>query len=216
MIKKTLHPAESWLFALTICLVCTACSEPGQETIAPARAQFGARADTAHADWPSSFGFGRPAGPVRIAAGDIDVRPDGKGLPPGSGTVAEGAAVYTQKCAACHGATGTEGPNDRLVGRVSNDGFPFGESLKTWDNKTIGGYWPFATTLYDYIYRAMPQNAPGSLTPNEVYALTAFLLHRNEIISEDGVMSAETLPRVEMPASDRFISDDRLDYQEVH
>ncbi|HMB92185.1 MAG TPA: cytochrome c [Rhodothermales bacterium] len=159
--------------------------------------------------------MGRPANPERIAAWDIDVRPDGEGLPQGSGSVAEGQVIYTQKCAACHGTTGTEGPNDRLVGRVPNDGFPFWENWETWENKTIGSYWPYATTLWDYINRSMPQNAPGSLTADEVYALTAFLLHRNEIIPEDAVMNAETLPRIEMPARERFIVDDRLRYQEV-
>lgn len=175
--------------------------------------QIGVRTDTT--GWPSAFGFGRPASAERIAAWDIDVRPDGEGLPPGSGSVAEGEIVYAQKCAACHGATGTEGPNDRLVGRVPYDGFPFWKNWETRDNKTIGSYWPYATTLWDYINRAMPQNAPGSLTADEVYALTAFLLHRNEILPQEAVMNAETLPRVEMPARKRFITDDRMDYQEV-
>lgn len=164
---------------------------------------------------PDRFGFGRPASPERIAEWDIDVRPDGTGLPLGSGTAIEGGVIYASRCAACHGSTGVEGPNDRLVGRVLNDDFPFGDDLATWNVKTIGGYWPYATTLYDYINRAMPQTAPGSLTPDEVYAVTAYLLHLNGLVAEEEVMDAQTLPRVAMPARDRFVPDDRLDYLEV-
>lgn len=209
-----LRAKRAWLpVSLVVCFVCSGCGEPSQATAENAAMQVTVPADTA--DWPASFGFGRPASPERIAAWDIDVRPDGEGLPPGNGTVAEGEAIYARKCASCHGATGTEGPDARLVGRVPDDGFPFGENWEQWDNKTIGSYWPYATTLWDYIHRAMPQTAPGSLTPDEVYALTAFLLHLNEIIPEDAVMNAESLPRVEMPARERFIVDDRLDYQKV-
>lgn len=168
-----------------------------------------------HLNMPERFNFGKPASPEKIAAWDIDVRPDGAGLPDGKGTVAEGAILYAQKCAACHGATGTEGPEDRLVGRTADDSFPFGEDLETWENKTIGSYWPYASTIYDYIYRSMPQFAPGSLTPDEVYALTAFLLYQNKIIPENAEMNAQTLPKVNMPAHDRFVTDDRLKYAEV-
>lgn len=201
---------------LGICLLFLGCDEaeiqPEVRTAATAQAPVAA----AEPDWPPSFGFGRPATPQRIAQWDIDVRPDGAGLPLGAGTAEEGAVVYAQKCSVCHGATGVEGPNDRLVGRVPADDFPFGEDLDTWNAKTIGGYWPYATTLYDYIFRAMPQNLPGSLRADEVYALTAFLLNRNEIIPEDAVMNAQTLPLVEMPARSRFVPDDRLDFLEVH
>lgn len=215
MAERTLPSEKPWVpVPLMVCLICFGCGESAQESVSRAAVQVDIRTDTT--GWPSTFGFGRPASPERIAAWDIDVRPDGEGLPPGSGTVAQGESLYAQQCAACHGATGIEGPNNRLVGRVPDDGFPFGESLETWENKTIGGYWPYATTLWDYTYRAMPQNAPGSLTPDEVYALTAFLLHRNEIIPEDAIVNAETLPRVEMPARERFITDDRLRYLEVH
>jgi cytochrome c len=207
---------------LPICLgiffFCSGCEQPRQERVDQAgiqSAKIQSRVGTDTTGWPASFGFGHPASPERIAAWDIDIRPDGAGLPPGQGTVADGEAVYAQQCAACHGATGTEGPDSRLVARVPDDGFPFGESWETWKDKTIGSYWPYATTLWDYIHRAMPQHAPGSLTPDEVYALTAFLLHRNEIIPEDAVMNAETLPRIEMPARARFVVDDRLGYQEV-
>ena len=156
---------------------------------------------------PERFGFGTPATADEIAAWDVDVRPDGAGLPPGSGTPSQGAAIYARKCSACHGRTGTEGPFDRLVGREPRHGFPFGRDPSAV--KTIGNYWPFATTVYDYVNRAMPLDAPGSLKPDEVYSLVAFLLWRNEIITNTAVMNAQTLPRVVMPARDRFVPDDR-------
>lgn len=154
------------------------------------------------------FGFGRPATPDEIAIWDIDVRPDGAGLPPGKGTPREGAPIYARKCAGCHGRSGTEGPFDQLVGREPRQGFPFGRDSRVV--KTIGNYWPFATTLYDYVHRAMPLDAPSSLRPDEVYSVVAFLLWRNEIISDTAAMNAQTLPRVVMPAHDRFVPDDRL------
>ena len=178
----------------------------------PAAAQA---APTYPDDWPDTFGFGHEATAEEIAAWDIDVMPDGAGLPPGSGTVAEGAAVYAAQCAACHGPTGTEGPNDRLVGREPREGFPFGQSPRMRSMRTPGNYWPYATTLYDYIHRTMPQTTPGTLTPDEVYSLVAFLLHKNEIIAEDAVMNAETLPQVVMPARDRFVMDNRRGGTEI-
>lgn len=160
---------------------------------------------------PPTFGFGRSATAPEIAAWDIDVRPDGLGLPPGSGTAQAGAAVYAARCAMCHGATGTEArwPYPRLVGREPRQGFPFGRDPRLV--KTVGNYWPFATTLYDYINRAMPANAPGSLTPDEVYGVVAYVLWRNEIIADTAVIDARTLPQVVMPARDRFVVDDRGD-----
>ena len=137
----------------------------------------------------------------RVALWDIDVKPDGEGLPPGSGSVAEGRVVYEVHCIACHGATGTEGPNDRLVDAEQWDAVP--------RTRTIGNYWPYATTLYDYIRKAMPQLTPGILSEDEVYAVIAYLLHLNEIVPEDAVMDAETLPAVVMPARDKFVMDDR-------
>jgi len=150
---------------------------------------------------PERFEFGREASAERIAAWDIDVRPDGSGLPPGSGTVAEGREIYMVHCVACHGPTGTEGPNDRLVGTEPWDLQPVG--------RAIGNYWPHATTLYDYIRKAMPQLTPGILDEDEVYAVIAYLLYLNELVPEDAVMNAETLPAVEMPYRDRFVVDDR-------
>ena len=157
--------------------------------------------------------FGRPATADEIKAWDIAVSPDGTGLPPGSGTAAQGAVVYRQKCAMCHGPTGTEGPAERLVGREPRQGFPFGKDPSLV--RTVGNYWPYATTLYDYINRAMPLNAPGSLSPDEVYSAVAFLLRRNEIISDITVVNAQTLPRVVMPARDRFVNDNRRGGTEI-
>lgn len=150
---------------------------------------------------------------AQIAALDIDFGPDGAGAPPGSGSVAEGKAVYDVKCVGCHGPTGQEGPNDRLVGREPREGFPFGESRGI--RRTIGNYWPYATTIFDYVIRAMPMTSPGSLTADEVYAVAAYILFLNEIIPEDAVMNAETLPAVVMPARNRFVPDDRVGGPEV-
>jgi mono/diheme cytochrome c family protein len=151
------------------------------------------------------FGFGRPATPKEVAAMDIAIRPDGRGLPPGSGKASAGRAVYLVKCAACHGKTGVEGPFARLVG-------PMGDTTKV---KTIGNYWPYATTLFDYTRRAMPYNAPGSLTNDEVYGLTAFLLAANRIIDSGMVVNASNLPGIEMPAKKLFIPDDRKGGPEI-
>lgn len=170
----------------------------------------------ASADEPDSFGFGRGATLAEIAAWDIDVRPDGKGLPPGRGNVADGEKIYAAKCAVCHGETGVEGPNDRLVVHSADEPFPDSSDPETFRHRTIGNYWPYATTVFDYIRRSMPQNMPGSLQADEVYSLTAFLLHRNHIVPADAQMDAKTLPEVRMPARDRFVPDDRLDYMEVH
>ena len=150
---------------------------------------------------PARFGFGEEATGERIALWDIDVRPDGEGLPPGSGTVAEGREVYMTYCVACHGPTGTEGPNDVLVDTTSWELHP--------PSRAVGTFWPHATTLYDYIRKAMPQLTPGILDEDQVYAVIAYILHLNDIVPEDAVMSAETLPEVVMPAAGRFVEDDR-------
>lgn len=161
----------------------------------------------AAAQVPARFGIGRPATPQEIAAIDIDIMPDGRGLPAGRGTSAEGAAIYATKCAQCHGKTGKEGPNDVLVGREPRTGFPFAQNPAL--PHTIGNYWPYATTVFDYVRRAMPPTAPGSLGDDEVYALTAFLLHANELIAADAVMDRTTLAAVKMPAREHFVPDTR-------
>ena len=159
--------------------------------------------------FPARFtGIGRAATPAEVAAWNIDVNPAGAGLPPGRGTYAAGAAIFAQKCASCHGAHGAGvGPVPRLIGRDPRTGFPFALDLKYV--KTVGNYWPYATTLYDYIHRAMPFNAPGSLRPNEIYSVADYILAENEIIGRDAVMDAQSLPRVRMPARDRFVPDNR-------
>jgi len=154
---------------------------------------------------PERFGFGKMPTEAEIKALDIDVRPDGKGLPVGEGTVAEGAKIYKMKCVVCHGATGKEGPQDVLVGDTASGPFRFAESVELARQKHIGNYWPYASTIFDYTYRAMPQNLPGSLTPDEVYSLVAFLLFENKIISEETVMNQTTLPQVQMPAEKYFV-----------
>jgi len=159
---------------------------------------------------PERFGIGRAATPEEIAAWDIDVRPDGVGLPPGSGTPGDGTTIYAAKCSGCHGKTGREGPNDRLVGRLPNDTLVGGGPIERLDSvRTIKNFWPYSTTVFDYIRRAMPPDAPGSLKDNEVYALTAYLLYLNDLVSLDATVDATSLPKVKMPARDRFVPDPR-------
>jgi len=155
-------------------------------------------------DGEGMYHIGRPATNADIQVWDIAISPTGEGLPPGQGTVSRGADVYVAKCAGCHGPTGTEGPMTKLVG---------GERTLATDKpiKTIGSYWPYATTLFDYIYRAMPYTAPQSLTPDEIYSVIAWLLHRNGIVPEDTVIDANTLPRIHMPNQEGFVSDPRPD-----
>ena len=151
-----------------------------------------------------SYGFGKPATDAEIAGWNIDVSPDGKGLPPGLGNVSQGRIVYESSCAACHGIKGEGKPADRLVGGVG--------SLKSARKvKTIGSYWPYAPTMFDYIRRAMPYNSPQSLSADQVYAVTAYLLHMNGIVGPDSVMNAESLPKVRMPNRDGFVGDSRPD-----
>lgn len=143
-------------------------------------------------------GLGQPVALERAAAIDPTVFASGRGLPPGSGTARAGAAVYEARCAACHGENGAGGNSGRLVGREPLAGNPRPE-------KTIGQYWPHATTVFDYIRRAMPPDAPGTLTNDEVYALTAYLLAANGVIAGRDEMNAATLPRVVMPNRDGFV-----------
>ena len=142
--------------------------------------------------------LGTPISPADIAAWDINIRPDGSGLPPGSGTPAQGAPIYAQKCAGCHGANGKGGVNAALVG-----GQPLSTAIET--TKTIANFWPYPTTLFDFTRRAMPFPKPRTLTNEEVYALTAYILRLNNLIGENDVMNASTLPKVRMPNRDGFI-----------
>ena len=142
--------------------------------------------------------LGEPLSPEDITAWDITIMPNGSGLPPGSGTPAQGEPIFAEKCAWCHGANGEGGTNARLVG-----GEPLTNGIDT--SKTIANFWPYATTLFDFTRRAMPWQQPRTLADEEVYALTAYLLALNDIIDEDEVMNAETLPEVRMPNRDGFI-----------
>ncbi len=155
------------------------------------------------------LGVGTPADPARVAAWDFDVDTLGHGLPVGRGSVAQGATLYAAKCGMCHGAKGEGMPPayPALVGRAPRQGFDFAADPRLV--RTIGNYWPHATTLYDYIQRAMPYTAPGSLTADETYALTAWLLAANEIVPPDAVLDSAALVRVKMPAAGRFVDDDR-------
>ena len=146
-------------------------------------------------------GLGKPISENQIRAWNIDVGPSGAGLPPGSGTAIAGEKLYQQQCASCHGDQGQGGPANRLVG---------GGALNTDKPvKTVGSFWPYSTTIFDYVKRAMPHQAPQSLTDDQVYAATAYILYLNKIIAKDAVMDAKTLPLVKMPNRDGFISVER-------
>ncbi len=142
--------------------------------------------------------LGTPIAEADVRPWDISILPDGTGLPPGSGTPEQGARIYAAKCAACHGENGKGGVNAALVG-----GAPLTSGIET--TKTIANFWPYATTLFDFTRRAMPWQQPRTLTDDEVYALTAYILALNKIVSDNAVMNAETLPKVRMPNRDGFV-----------
>ncbi len=152
-----------------------------------------------------TFGFGRPASEEEVAGWDIDVAPDGTGLPPGSGTVQEGEDLFARLGAKCHGAQGegTEGV-PALVGGV-------GTLATNAPVKTVGSYWPYATTLWDYVNRAMPFDRPGMLPPDDVYAVVAYVLQLNGLVSPADVVDANSLPKIKMPNRDGFVPDARPD-----
>ena len=151
-----------------------------------------------------TYHVGRAATPDEIKAIDIDVRPDGRGLLPGRGTAAEGKAIFAARCVTCHGATGKEGPQDVLVGGR-------GTLRSPKPLKTVGSYWPYATTVWDYVHRAMPFDRPGTLTVDDVYAATAYVLFLNGIVGEQDVLDQTTLPKIVMPNRDGFVGDPRPD-----
>jgi S-disulfanyl-L-cysteine oxidoreductase SoxD len=144
------------------------------------------------------LGVGRPPTAVELKAIDIEVLPDGRGLPSGSGTAERGKTIYANRCVSCHGATGKEGPQDVLVGGR-------GTLASAKPLKTVGSYWPYATTLFDYIRRAMPFPETKSLTNDEVYAVSAYILNLNGVVGTDEVLDAQSLPKVKMPNRDGFI-----------
>jgi cytochrome c len=159
-------------------------------------------ANTALTQTPSYTNVGRTPTKEEIQAWDIAAGPDGKGLPPGQGTAKDGAPIYAAKCAVCHGPVAEGGKiGPRLAGGKADL-----ETLTTLRPvRSVGGYWPYATTVWDYINRAMPRNQAGTLSANEVYALTAFILAKSGIIQEDDVMDAKTLPKVQMPNRNGFV-----------
>ena len=150
------------------------------------------------------YGLGRPPTPDEIRALGSAIAPDGAGLPNGSGTVAAGRALFAAQCARCHGPAGEGQVGPRLVGGQGTLASP--KPLRT-----VGSFWPYATTLWDYVNRAMPFDRPGALEPSEVYAAVAYVLNSNRIIEEDQLMDATSLPKVKMPNRDGFIEDPRPD-----
>jgi len=162
---------------------------------------------TASRDWQQRFqhdvdAIGKPVSDADLSAWNIDIAPDGRGLPPGSGDVAMGAHIFADKCAACHGAKGEGLIGDQLIGGR-------GTLASANPKRTVGSYWPYATTLFDYIRRAMPYNAPQSLSADEVYAVSAWILNRNGIVPDDARLDAHSLAAVRMPNRDGFVPDPR-------
>jgi S-disulfanyl-L-cysteine oxidoreductase SoxD len=160
---------------------------------------LGLTAGVAFADGPN---LGKPITPADIAGWDISIQPDGTGLPPGAGTPAQGASIYAEKCAQCHGPDGKGGVAGVAASPLVGD-VPITDISAAM--KRIANFWPYATTLFDYIRRAMPWQQPKSLTNDEVYALTAYILAQNKLIGENDTINAETLPKVRMPNRDGFI-----------
>lgn len=175
-------------------LACLACALPAMGALAagPAGSEL------------HRYGLGEPATPQQIAGWNIDVAPDGKNLPSGSGTVLQGKKIFDSSCAACHGAKGEGGMGDRLQGGQ-------GTLTAAKPIKTVGSYWPYATTLYDYIRRAMPLDAPQSLSDSQVYAVTGYVLYLNSLTAEDSTLDAASLMAIKMPNRDGFVSDPRPD-----
>lgn len=196
-------------FIISLALVFAACSRDAASSGASARA-------SATGEPTRHYGLGHAASAAEVAARDIDVGPDGEGLPPGSGTAQQGAIIFQAKCSMCHGPKGQGMPPvfPALIGRDPKaEGFSFAKDWKLV--KTIGNYWPHATTVFDYVRRAMPQVLPGSLTNDEVYALTAYLLASNQVIPMTTTLDAASLKQVKMPYADRFVVDNRRGGKDV-
>jgi cytochrome c len=170
-------------------------------------------ADAALAQTPSYSNIGRTPTKEEIQAWDISIGPDGKGLPVGHGTSKEGAEIFIAKCAVCHGPEGQGGKiGPRVVGGIADT-----ETLKTLKPvRSVGGYWPYATSVWDFIRRAMPRGQSGTLTPNEVYAVTAFILFKSGIVQESDVLDQNTLPKVQMPNRNGFVPAKFADIPDEH
>jgi len=152
----------------------------------------------------STYGIGRPATAAEIAGWNIDVGPDGSNLPEGRGSVSQGRDIFAQQCASCHGDKGEGGVGDRLAGGQGTIRTPK-------PIRTVGSYWPYAPTLFDYIRRAMPQNAPQSLSNEDVYAVSAYILNLNGLVRDDAALDARSLAAIKMPNRDKFVGDARPD-----
>jgi len=150
------------------------------------------------------YGLGRPATAAEIAGWNIDIGRDGSNLPKGSGSVSRGREVFAEQCASCHGEKGEGGLGDRLAGGQGTIG-------TAKPIRTVGSYWPYAPTLFDYVRRAMPQNAPQSLSDEDVYAVSAYVLNLNGLVGADATLDAKSLAAVKMPNRDRFVGDARPD-----
>lgn len=202
-----MNKISSFLFVVGALLLAISCSDRQAENVSYAapcgEGEWKKNLDLYQKTWPQKFGIGRQASKERIKKWDIDVNPQGERLPKGEGLASRGKEIYLAKCASCHGKNGHEGPYDQLV------------VTDTSKRNTIGNYWPYATTIFDYVRRAMPFNAPGSLSDQEVYDVTAYLLYRNKIIEEEYPVNANTLPQIEMPAKSRFVLDDRRGGNEI-
>lgn len=155
------------------------------------------------------YKLGRPVTAAEAASWNLDVAPDGKNLPAGSGSVKHGREVYMTQCAACHGPKGEGGLGDRLSGGI-------GTLASPKPVRTVGSYWPYTTTLFDYVRRAMPLQAPQSLKASDVYAVSGYILFLNGLVAEDATMDARTLRAVKMPNRDGFVSDPRPDVKAAH
>lgn len=193
-------------FILPLAFVVAACTRDTTASMAGATAGEPTR----------HYGLGRAATPAEVAVRNGDVGPDGEGLPPGSGTVQQGATIFQQKCSMCHGRTGEGMPPafPALIGRdPKSEGFAFARDFRL--TKTIGNYWPQATTVFDYVRRAMPLLQPGSLTNDEVYSLTAFLLASNQVVPMSTTLDSASLTQVKMPYADKFVPDNRRGGREV-
>jgi mono/diheme cytochrome c family protein len=178
---------------------------PMREPCIAAFAAFAlACATAAHAQSP--YGIGRAATPAEIAGWNIDVDRHGNNLPPGSGSVSHGHEIFDQQCAACHGAKGEGGVGDQLVGGQGTLAMPK-------PVRTVGSYWPYAPTLFDYIRRAMPQNAPQSLSNDDIYAVSAYVLNLNGLLPADATLDASTLSAIKMPNRSMFVGDPRPDVE---
>ena len=206
----------SMVWLLAACTAPTGTTTPtnpsgptGQPVLAPPVVLPPIGSQSTGASYKGPYRFGKDATSSDIAAWDIDISPDGTGLPAGSGTPAQGAVVFAAKCAGCHGDRGQGGlpaTGEVLVGTQPwfQKGNPAPQGART-----IGNYWPYATTIFDYVRRAMPFTAPQSLTNDEVYAVTAWLLNQNKIIGDNDTMNAQTLPKVQMPNRNGFVPDPR-------